>query len=218
MKDFTRFQLRFIDNYIADPNRNPAEAATKAGLDASAGGDLIQMEHIQDEIKFRLERRRNPAGKAASITKDDLEDMVLQIIKRCMQKVEIIDRAGRRTGVYKFMPIPALKGIEVFAKLRGYADKNLDAVKGISSTPSLTVQDLLPLIKECTRILAEQNDIIIMQPADITQEIEDEKRPDPVTKTVPGEDVSQVPADATISARSIDEFMKQQMQKKILDE
>lgn len=220
---FTVSDLRFIDHYIADPMRDTKAAAEKAGLPPADGERLLAMRHIGDEIKYRLERRRSRDGKAALINKDKLEDMIIQIYDRCMQKVAIINAHGVRTGEYKFMPNSAIKALEFFARLRGY-DKPQNA-KGIVHM-SMTLEDLLPLMRQAHKELAEQGELVVMQPQAIANTPSLAEHPLVETdeipasrhdRTVRGEDVNDVPASVTANVKNIDDFLNDLKKKEIDD-
>ncbi len=215
---FTRYNLRFIEAYIADPRRDPEQAAVKAGLPAHVGPDMLAMPHIAEEIAFRLQRRMDKSGKAALLTKDSLEDMILQVVRRCMQKVEIIDRAGRRTGVYKFMPNSALKGIEMLADLRGYYTVPKDDEKP-DGEPRLTLDEFIKLSSAARKHLSEHGELGggHGEPVNGLRELEDNVIVvNRTTKEVAGEE-STIPTDVAVSAKNIDEYFKQIKKEKIAD-
>ena len=231
---FSRDQLRFIDAFVSMPLdavargkgplakagvRDAGAAAEKAGLHNALGHEFLAMPHVAEEIRYRLENKRGPNN----ITQDKLERMAYRVAIRCMQVVPVIDRAGRETGEYKFLPNAAISAMRLIADMKGFLDPRLrQQVNVINNTVSMTVADFVPLMKEAMRVISDQGIEMIAdgRPPVVMEQGHadlpgDSHFRDLSEAELPG-DRAEVDPDVTLSVKNVQEFLNSMKKKEIV--
>lgn len=122
MPDLTEKQKKFCQEYIVD--LNATQAAIRAGYSKKSASriaiELLNKTHVSNYLQG-LQKKQE---KRTAITADSILTRLNIIADRCMQIEPVLDRSGKKTGVYKFDATGANKSLELLGKhLALFTDK-----------------------------------------------------------------------------------------------
>ena len=122
MPELNAKRRRFVVEYLID--QNATQAAIRAGYSAktaySQGHDLLKI----PEVISALEQAATEHAKAVGVTVEGVLRDLREVVDRCMQTEEVLDREGNPTGEYAFKEQGALKGLELIGKhLRMFVER-----------------------------------------------------------------------------------------------
>lgn len=208
---FTLAQIRFIEAYMADPERNIKRACDSIGVHDNSATRWLQMEHIQKEIAYRENKRL----KKGLLTVQKVTDWTVQVIRRCMQKRAVKAPDGRIIA-YKFDATNALNGCKLLYQVFGVigGSSKVEEEKLAERERTMTARDIVPLLREAQRLMAEEDgtkqfivqDAIADAEAVLTQVQADPHENEPVPLKP---DEEPIPLDRFAGVKNIRDYMSQ---------
>lgn len=137
MRELTRKQQRFIDEYVVDCNGT--QAAIRAGYAKKTAAQMANEYLMKPHIKSEVDRRLKLASEEAQVSAEWVLTRLKKLAERCMQEVEPKIRANglfkldKATGkiCFDFDSAGASKALELLGKTKGmFVDKHDVTVGG----------------------------------------------------------------------------------------
>jgi phage terminase small subunit len=129
-KNLNLRQAAFVQEYLID--YNATQAAIRAGYSDrgaySYGLKLLQLE----KVKHALDEARRQRNKRTEIDQDYVIKQLVEIVERSMQVRPVLDRKGKKTGVYAYRDIVAVRALALLAKHTGGFNNNHDAAQNVT--------------------------------------------------------------------------------------
>ena len=136
MREITRKQEKFIDEYLID--RNGMQAAIRAGFSKKTAKQIGCRLLTKAYIKLEIERRIKKVSEAAEVTAESIVRRLNLIADRCIQEVDPILKANgiykrdRNTGkiCFDFDATGASRALELLGKTKGMFIEKQDVTVG----------------------------------------------------------------------------------------
>lgn len=131
MREMTRKQQRFVDEYLVD--QNGTQAAIRAGFSKRTAGSIASEYLDKPSIKSEIDRRMKVAADKADITAESILRRLNLVADRCIQEIDpIVNASGifkrdRNTGkiCFDFDSAGATRALELLGKTKGmFVDKH----------------------------------------------------------------------------------------------
>lgn len=125
MREMTRKQAKFVDEYLID--RNGTQAAIRAGYPKKTAQQIASEYLSKPVIKVEVERRMKELTDKASVSAEWVLERLKVVAERCIQEVDPIVRANgiykrdRNTGkvCFDFDSAGASRALELLGKTKG---------------------------------------------------------------------------------------------------
>lgn len=115
-------QETFCQEYIKD--LNATKAGVRAGYSEKTANEQASRLLAKVNVAARVQELMNGRAKRNELTADKVLNDIEEVRLRCSQGVEVLDKFGQPTGVWKFDSNAALKASELQGKhLKLFTDK-----------------------------------------------------------------------------------------------
>jgi phage terminase small subunit len=119
----TKKQELFAKEFLVDLNQT--QAAIRAGYSEHTAAHIASENVRKPDVQALIQLQMDKRSQRTEINADYVLYGIKEVYERCMQKVEVLDSNGEPTGVWRFEPNAALKGLELLGKnLKLFTDKH----------------------------------------------------------------------------------------------
>jgi phage terminase small subunit len=113
-KPLTIRQQRFVDEYVR--TGVAAEAYRKAGYKGKLADRKAFAVKQKPAVREAIDEQMSIAAQKAGISPQYVLETINETIKRCSQKVPVLDKKGKPTGAWQYDASGVLKGCELLGK------------------------------------------------------------------------------------------------------
>lgn len=107
-------EWRFVLEYVVDMNAKAA--AIRAGYSAKSAKKIGWEVLRRDDVQAALGDAKREVAKQAGLDAQWVLSRLRQVVERCMQAEEVVERDGTPTGEYQFDSSGANKALELLGK------------------------------------------------------------------------------------------------------
>jgi phage terminase small subunit len=126
----TEKQKAFVDAYFNEAG--DAYRAYRIAYDKPPGGSALKTSHTvfhNPKVQREIQRRRKALGKADIKAGRDKRKLLWQLVDRCMQAEQVLNKRGEPTGKWKFDSAGANRALETLCKMDGEFEKDNEQKK-----------------------------------------------------------------------------------------
>lgn len=114
----------FCENFLL--THNASKAAIDSGYSKKSARQIGHRLLTKDYILKEIERLSAIVTEKVLITTEDIVKDLMEVKDRCMEKVEITDKEGNHTGLFKFDSSGANKSLDRLGDYTGGFSKKMD--------------------------------------------------------------------------------------------
>jgi phage terminase small subunit len=112
----TRKQTKFVAEIISNPTISTTQAAKDAGYSEKTAASIGSENLKKPEIQAAIEDSKAKVLQKVEYSLAQWLTDVREVKERCMQQIEVLDKLGHKTGLYKFDARGATDALDKLAK------------------------------------------------------------------------------------------------------